>query len=108
MPDWPNGREQYGPGMSQPAFPIEPRSEEHTSELQSRQYLVCRLLLEKQKMTEHAADERALGTPHARLRSRARAATHDHRPVPVSPTCLAVLRRLAAPPVRGVKSEELA
>src|SRR5258707_2956966 len=29
-----------------------PRSEEHTSELQSRQYLVCRLLLEKKK-TEH-------------------------------------------------------
>src|SRR3712207_6970479 len=28
--------------------PIE-RSEEHTSELQSRQYLVCRLLLEKKK-----------------------------------------------------------
>src|SRR3712207_6865578 len=27
----------------------EPRSEEHTSELQSRQYLVCRLLLEKKK-----------------------------------------------------------
>src|SRR3712207_8608873 len=27
----------------------EPRSEEHTSELQSRQYLVCRLLLEKTK-----------------------------------------------------------
>src|SRR3712207_7953830 len=26
-----------------------PRSEEHTSELQSRQYLVCRLLLEKTK-----------------------------------------------------------
>src|SRR3712207_8606679 len=25
----------------------QPRSEEHTSELQSRQYLVCRLLLEK-------------------------------------------------------------
>src|SRR3712207_7207879 len=28
-----------------------PRSEEHTSELQSRQYLVCRLLLEKKKST---------------------------------------------------------
>src|SRR5947209_9184993 len=28
------------------------RSEEHTSELQSRQYLVCRLLLEKKKETE--------------------------------------------------------
>src|SRR3712207_7448805 len=29
------------------------RSEEHTSELQSRQYLVCRLLLEKKKRTLH-------------------------------------------------------
>src|SRR3712207_6895774 len=28
---------------------VETRSEEHTSELQSRQYLVCRLLLEKKK-----------------------------------------------------------
>src|SRR3712207_7809971 len=28
---------------------LHPRSEEHTSELQSRQYLVCRLLLEKKK-----------------------------------------------------------
>src|SRR3712207_8252301 len=28
---------------------VVPRSEEHTSELQSRQYLVCRLLLEKKK-----------------------------------------------------------
>src|SRR3712207_7387510 len=31
-----------------------PRSEEHTSELQSRQYLVCRLLLEKKKTREIA------------------------------------------------------
>src|SRR3712207_8202730 len=30
------------------------RSEEHTSELQSRQYLVCRLLLEKKKTGAHA------------------------------------------------------
>src|SRR3712207_7494911 len=29
----------------------QPRSEEHTSELQSRQYLVCRLLLEKKNIT---------------------------------------------------------
>src|SRR3712207_7833801 len=29
------------------------RSEEHTSELQSRQYLVCRLLLEKKKRILH-------------------------------------------------------
>src|SRR3712207_5585245 len=32
-----------------PAWPDWVRSEEHTSELQSRQYLVCRLLLEKKK-----------------------------------------------------------
>src|SRR3712207_7364616 len=30
---------------------VRPRSEEHTFELQSRQYLVCRLLLEKKKKT---------------------------------------------------------
>src|SRR3712207_7949270 len=30
-----------------------PRSEEHTSELQSRQYLVCRLLLEKNNKRAH-------------------------------------------------------
>src|SRR3712207_8892218 len=30
---------------------VSSRSEEHTSELQSRQYLVCRLLLEKKKKT---------------------------------------------------------
>src|SRR3712207_7694270 len=29
-----------------------PRSEEHTSELQSRQYLVCRLLLEKKQIEQ--------------------------------------------------------
>src|SRR3712207_8502875 len=32
-----------------------PRSEEHTSELQSRQYLVCRLLLEKIKTTSFSS-----------------------------------------------------
>src|SRR3712207_8301689 len=37
------------------------RSEEHTSELQSRQYLVCRLLLEKKK--EHT-DQVAGPSPH--------------------------------------------
>src|SRR3712207_7256302 len=31
------------------------RSEEHTSELQSRQYLVCRLLLEKKNPTPHSS-----------------------------------------------------
>src|SRR3712207_7473365 len=34
---------------AQPGVRVDERSEEHTSELQSRQYLVCRLLLEKKK-----------------------------------------------------------
>src|SRR3712207_7517094 len=33
------------------------RSEEHTSELQSRQYLVCRLLLEKKKKIHQSHDD---------------------------------------------------
>src|SRR3989442_10530475 len=37
------------------------RSEEHTSELQSRPHLVCRLLLEKKKSSQHAEPSR----PHS-------------------------------------------
>src|SRR2546429_5853959 len=37
------------PGASRPSKPPAGRSEEHTSELQSRLHLVCRLLLEKKK-----------------------------------------------------------
>src|SRR3712207_8916079 len=36
--------------VARPAAAERRRSEEHTSELQSRQYLVCRLLLEKKKI----------------------------------------------------------
>src|SRR3712207_7678409 len=55
---WPGRAERGGAPVhlppSAPAalarqLPSRPRSEEHTSELQSRQYLVCRLLLEKKK-----------------------------------------------------------
>src|SRR3712207_8290484 len=38
------------------------RSEEHTSELQSRQYLVCRLLLEKKKKKLLVSDNRTYYT----------------------------------------------
>src|SRR3712207_8486389 len=46
---------QLGPAgadraSADPACRPPTRSEEHTSELQSRQYLVCRLLLEKKKL----------------------------------------------------------
>src|SRR3712207_7114706 len=40
----------------------EKRSEEHTSELQSRQYLVCRLLLEKKKTIDTCVSHPAV--PH--------------------------------------------
>src|SRR5947209_16276387 len=43
-----------------------PRSEEHTSELQSRQYLVCRLLLEKKKNKKK---------PHTRIHRLTQAST---------------------------------
>src|ERR1041384_8700242 len=50
------------------SFPNPSRSEEHTSELQSLAYLVCRLLLEKKlKYQRHevrpAADDEILGAP---------------------------------------------
>src|SRR3712207_8505121 len=57
-------REQHEDGRAEVREPPQPeeqrrdgvevhrvRSEEHTSELQSRQYIVCRLLLEKKKKT---------------------------------------------------------
>src|SRR3712207_6932173 len=39
--------QKEGAGHRDQSLPREGRSEEHTSELQSRQYVVCRLLLEK-------------------------------------------------------------
>src|SRR3712207_7781348 len=44
------GQWQYSWGTY---FTFPSRSEEHTSELQSRQYLVCRLLLEKKKKQKY-------------------------------------------------------
>src|SRR3712207_7082488 len=46
-----------GTGVAEPAAEVLGRSEEHTSELQSRQYLVCRLLLEKKKQRNGAVDQ---------------------------------------------------
>src|SRR3712207_8584861 len=44
------------------AAEVLPRSEEHTSELQSRQYLVCRLLLEKKNNKQHQVHHKSKGT----------------------------------------------
>src|SRR5207253_6504004 len=45
----PNGGQIYIDGFTGGQLPPKSRSEEHTSELQSRGHLVCRLLLEKKK-----------------------------------------------------------
>src|SRR5215203_4746355 len=45
-----------GQGLHRERHAQAPRSEEHTSELQSRQYLVCRLLLEKKKKSNRLDD----------------------------------------------------
>src|SRR5439155_25175582 len=64
-----NGRSAWPSGFSRRTFDVEEmkpngvdsegnqRSEEHTSELQSRGHLVCRLLLEKKKNRNNALDE---------------------------------------------------
>src|SRR2546425_8481396 len=44
---------------------LTPRSEEHTSELQSLAYLVCRLLLEKKKNTQIDVAERRRHCVHS-------------------------------------------
>src|SRR5439155_2205223 len=51
-----------GPGKRKTVVEVPPleRSEEHTSELQSRGHLVCRLLLEKKKDRAHALRQRLI------------------------------------------------
>src|SRR2546425_3027842 len=61
----PRHRVRLQPGIRQrssrvsvpPATEAGPRSEEHTSELQSLAYLVCRLLLEKKKKKKHTSSK---------------------------------------------------
>src|SRR5438445_924399 len=66
--------EHVGPAKFFPAkMPYINRSEEHTSELQSRQYLVCRLLLEKKKSRQWPRDRR----PRAPRLLEAQRATHE-------------------------------
>jgi uroporphyrinogen-III synthase len=70
--------------------------------VRSRMGALVRLVI-----TELGGDHHALATPQGQLRVRAGAVTLDHRPIPVSPSGLAVLRRLAESPGRVVTREEL-
>src|SRR5437870_9398585 len=59
QPDWPTVRAEKDAlvaELRQTKYWNVLRSEEHTSELQSRGHLVCRLLLEKNKKDKHAVD----------------------------------------------------
>src|SRR2546429_4119036 len=76
-PPLPAKPRQGRPGQAGPRQrPVRPRSEEHTSELQSRLHLVCRLLLEKKKQPELrailAVDEQLRLHLRARLAQRVR------------------------------------
>src|SRR3712207_8016047 len=53
---------------------VRARSEEHTSELQSRQYLVCRLLLEKRQAEQSRDSPARLRPPPLRPGTTARSA----------------------------------
>src|SRR3712207_7838314 len=55
------GALELGVDLADPALG-DARSEEHTSELQSRQYLVCRLLLEKKKKITPESSRTATNT----------------------------------------------
>src|SRR3712207_7401198 len=77
-------REQVTPATTPPKGGPEHRSEEHTSELQSRQYLVCRLLLEKKQRQSHATqhDPCCLPCTLTYILCRNRDSYHSHRNTP--------------------------
>src|SRR5947209_11310583 len=58
------------------------RSEEHTSELQSRQYLVCRLLLDKQNTRETSNRNHTRSRSITQLPIHARASLRNDPPQP--------------------------
>src|SRR3712207_7457396 len=65
---------RWGAFLSSPnregfSFQFVDRSEEHTSELQSRQYLVCRLLLEKKKNRRLNSSHHTIACADTRLQN---------------------------------------
>src|SRR2546430_10087051 len=79
------------------------RSEEHTSELQSQSNLVCRLLLEKKKTTDHTRRYRH-GTVHPATTRHRPAAQNQRRHRPVHPGLLPQARAPHGLPERSLSS----
>src|SRR2546430_10953007 len=65
QPDRIPPRPRHGDRPHRPVVLAGPRSEEHTSELQSQSNLVCRLLLEKKKNTTNVTYEFKRQTKHS-------------------------------------------
>src|SRR3712207_7207630 len=65
QPDSSVGAARIQAGQDHAGAFLRMRSEEHTSELQSRQYLVCRLLLEKKKNTNNHSNQYTNLHPHS-------------------------------------------
>src|SRR2546429_3522292 len=81
------------------------RSEEHTSEPQSRLHLVCRLLLEKKKSPPRSANDyppappatvRSIAAPHPSTNPRTPHATPSARRTPPTHRCARTLSRIPA------------
>src|SRR5256886_1236521 len=90
-------------GRSAPSPP--PRSEEHTSELQSQSNLVCRLLLEKKQSRRRPARAASHSDSRTAARSRRRC-THPFPPEenrPRNPSCTYLEQVRPGPPSCGGK-----
>src|SRR5690625_6115626 len=116
IPGWTEGVQLMSVGSTYQFFiPAElaygdnppPRSEEHTSELQSRGHLVCRLLLEKKKQCGHQAphgayrrqvQRRAGAGEHRRRHASAQTRRSGQRPPDPAAACAARPRHGPRPP----------
>src|SRR2546422_7564051 len=73
---WP--LQQKSPSSFHPVVIADNRSEEHTSELQSRLHLVCRLLLEKKKNISYPSEHAFIGITYTLLLKSVRVPSIKH------------------------------
>src|SRR5690606_13785780 len=73
----PGKADHFGPSFRRMLGLLKPRSEEHTSELQSRENLVCRLLLEKKKKQARTRQQKKQSTTSKRPIERTKDKPHS-------------------------------